>query len=81
MMKKKKTIFWIRILNDTFSVGFWFGDKAQAMIEQSELPESVKNDFRNAKRFNVIRSISIPIFTSIDVENVIQLIDIKLKLK
>ena len=78
-LKKKKTIFWIRILEDTFRVGFWFGDQAEPAILQSELPDPVKTGFLNAKRFNKIRSISIEIQDSGDFENVKRLIDLKVK--
>ena len=80
-LKKKKTIFWIGVLKDTFRVSFWFGDKAEPIIEQSDLPEDVKNDFRNAKRYKIGRGISIVMKNSADVENVLKLIDIKLKIK
>jgi hypothetical protein len=81
VLKKKKTLFWIRVLKDTFRVGFWFGDKAETFIEQSDLSESIKNDFRNAKRFKIGRGISIIMSDYNDVENVIKLIEIKLKVK
>ncbi|MEI6276929.1 MAG: DUF3788 family protein [Prolixibacteraceae bacterium] len=80
-LKKKNTIFWVAILEDTFRVGFYFGDKAEPLIEQSGLPESIKNDFRNAKRFNAIRPVSVVIKGSEDVDVVIQLIELKLKIK
>ena len=80
-MKKEKTIFWIRVLEDTFRIAFYFGDKAEPMIEQSDLPEGIKNDFRNAKRFNTTRGISIEMADPADVDNAIKLIELKLQLK
>ncbi len=76
--QKKKTIFWIRVLKDTFRVGFWFGDKAEHFIEMSSLPATIKNDFKNAKKNKFGRSISIVISDSNDADNVIKLIEIKL---
>lgn len=78
-LKKKKTIFWIRILEDTFRIAFWFGDKEEPVIEQSDLPESIKSGFKNAKRFNKARCIYIDMEDSKDLENVRKLIDLKLK--
>ena len=80
-LKKDKTIFWIKVLEDTFRITFYFGDKAEPIIEQSDLPESIKTDFRNAKRYNTIRGISITMTDSVDADNAIKLIEIKLQLK
>jgi hypothetical protein len=80
-LKKKNTIFWVAVLKDTFRVGFYFGDKAEPMILQSDLPESIKDDFKNAKRYNTIRPISVTMADSSDVDTVIKLIELKLKIK
>lgn len=80
-LKKKNTIFWVAVLKDSFRVGFYFGDKAEPMILQSTLPETIKNDFLNAKRYNTIRPISVTMADSTDVETVIKLIELKLKIK
>ncbi len=80
-LKKGKTIFWIRVLEDTFRIAFYFGDKAEPIFEQSDLPESIKTDFRNAKRFNTTRGISIKMADENDAVNAIKLIELKLKLK
>ena len=76
-LKKKKTIFWIRILNDTFRVAFWFADKLEPIILQSDLPESIKSEYKNAKRFNKSRCIYIDMRGSGDFQNVKKLIDLK----
>jgi hypothetical protein len=80
-IKKKKTIFWISVLNNTFRVTFWLGDKAIPLIEQSDLTEKIKNDFNNAKRYKIGRGIWIIMTENSDVDNVIKLMGIKLKLK
>jgi len=80
-LKKGKTIFWIQVLEDTFRIAFYFGDKAEPIIEQSYLPESIKIDFRNAKRFNTTRGISIEMTDENDVVTAIKLIELKLKIK
>jgi hypothetical protein len=81
MVHKKKTLFWIGILEDTFIVTFWFGDKAEPVIENSDLPASVKDDFRNAKKYGSVRGLSIKMNDNADADNVIKLIAIKSKLK
>ncbi len=79
-LKKNKTIFWIGILDDTFRVSFYLAEKATPLIVQSELTEKIKKDFLNTAG-NKFRSITIKMSDAADAENVIKLIEIKLKLK
>ena len=80
-LKKKKSLFWIQIQKkNSFSIGFPFGDKLEPIIMQSKLPERIKNEFINAKRFNKTRYISIDVQDSKDFENVKKLIELKLSI-
>ena len=78
-IKKKKTIFWIRILDDTFRIAFWFAIKLEPIILESKLPQWIKEDYLNAKTFNKSRSIYIDVKDSKDFENIKTLIDLKIK--
>jgi hypothetical protein len=79
VLKKKYTIFRIHILKkNSFSIAFPFGDKLEPIILQSRLPESIKNDFTAAKRYNATRYISVNVEDSKDLENVKKLIDLKI---
>jgi hypothetical protein len=80
-LRKKKTIYWIGVISDTFRVTFWFGDKAEPAILASSLPESVKQDFLNAKRYGKIRSISIEIRSPEDLQTVLTLVELSVKAK
>jgi hypothetical protein len=81
MVLKKKTIFWLAVMKDTFRVTFYFGDKAEPVIIASNLPESVKDDFLKGKHYGKIRAISTKITGQADVDTITRLIDIKAKLK
>jgi hypothetical protein len=81
MVQKKKTIFWAAVLKDTFRVTFYFGDKAEPLIDASELPKTIKDDFKNGKRYGKIRAASLKMSDLSDVESVKKLIQIKLKIK
>jgi hypothetical protein len=81
MQQKKKTIFWIGVLKDTFRITFYFGNKAEPVIVASNLPVRIKDDFLNGKRFGSIRAISTTITGPGDLENIYKLIDLKTKLK
>ena len=78
-LKKKKTIFWISILEGTFRIAFWFAERLEPNILQSDLPDTMKSEYQNAKTFNKSRCIYIDIQDSGDFQNVKKLIDLKLK--
>jgi len=81
LVQKKKTIFWSALLTDTFRVTFYFGDKAEPLIDASDLQQVVKDDFKSGKRYGKIRAISIKMKDSSDLDTVKKLIDIKTRLK
>jgi len=79
MIRKKKTLFWIGIVNGTFRITFYFGDKAEAAIENSNLPQAMREEFRTSRRFGKIRGITIRVESKTDIENTLKLVDIKVK--
>jgi hypothetical protein len=80
MVYKKKTFFWAAVLDGTFRITFYFGAKAEPIIEESDLPQKMKDEFKTAKSYGLIRGISFLINDSEDVDNVLKLIAIKHKL-
>jgi hypothetical protein len=80
-VRKKKTIFWASLLKDAFRITFYLGNKAESVIENSDLPVSVKEEFKTAKRYGLIRPVTFIIRNEADVDNVLKMIDIKIKLK
>ena len=81
LVQKKKTIFWGGIFEDTFRITFYFGDKAESLIDGSDLPLTIKEGFKTAKRYGLIRAISVKVVDSSDVDSVLKLIVIKHMLK
>ena len=81
LIQKKKTIFWAGILKETFRITFYFGDKAESVIDGSDLPQSIKDGFKTAKKYGLIRAVTIKVNDSSDVDNVLKLIAIKHKIK
>ena len=79
-LRKKKTIYWVGILKDTFRISFYLSDKAEALIEDSTLSENIKEEFRNTKG-SKFRSVTVVMRSAEDLENVLKLIEIKLKIK
>ena len=77
--KKKNTLFRLRIFKrNSFGLAFPFGDKSEPMVLQSELPDIIKHDFIDARRYNSTRYISIEVEEAKDVEIAMKLIDIKI---
>ena len=60
-VRKKKTIFWLSVVEGGFIVTFYFGDKAEPAILDSALSRERKDAFVDGKRYGRIRGISIPI--------------------
>jgi len=81
MIHKKKTIFWAGILTDTFRITFYLGNKAETLIENSDLPQNIKEEFRTAKRYGLIRPVTLIINDKTDIDNVLKMIGIKSKIK
>jgi hypothetical protein len=81
MVNKKKTIFWAGLIPETFRITFYLGNKAESLIENSDLPESVKDEFRTAKKHGLIRPVTFIIQDKTDVDNVLKMIELKSKMK
>lgn len=78
---RKKTIFWISILNDTFRITFFLGGKAESLIAASSLSEALKKDF-SAKEFTgPFRSVTINVEGLHDLDDIEKLIDLKIRQK
>ena len=77
--RKKRTIFWLRPFDGYFCITFWFGDKAAAVVENSDLPTTIKNALKNAKKYKIGRSIQIDVKQPGDVENIKKLMAIKVR--
>ena len=78
---KKKTLFWGGILPGTFRITFYFGNKAEPVIEASTLPAHIKESFRNVKRYGQIRPVTILVGNSDDIDIIFVLLDLKSKIK
>jgi hypothetical protein len=48
---KKRNLFFFTPLDGYFRIGFVFGDKAVAVIENSDLPGDIINELKNARKY------------------------------
>ena len=81
MVHKKKTVFWSSLITGTFRITFYLGNKAESIIENSDLSQNVKEEFKNAKKYGLIRPVSFIIKDGEDVDNVLKMIDLKTRIK
>ena len=79
--RKKKTIFWLSITKGSFRTTFYFTDKAEESILTGPLSAEYKEQFRNGKRYNRIRGITICHTKRKDLEDAKILMEIKLLMK
>lgn len=75
---KKRAIIYLIPCSKHFQAAFVFGDKAVAAVEASLLPESIKDELRQARKYAEGRGIRLPVKNKTDVKNIKKLIDIKL---
>ncbi|MFC2088657.1 DUF3788 domain-containing protein [Calditrichota bacterium] len=74
---KKRNLFFFTPYKDFFRMTFVFGDKAVAAVEQSDLPEDIKETLRSARKYMEGRGLSIEVKNRDDLENVKKMLEIK----
>lgn len=78
---KRRAILYLLPRHDFFKVGFVFGDKAVAAIQQSSVADRIKSEIEQAKKYAEGRGIRIDILNESPLADIEQLIDIKLTVK
>ena len=77
--RKSKTIFWLSVWKKAFKITFYLSDKAEALIDQSDIADDLKEQFKNGKRYGKIRGLTITFRKKKDIEYAESLIAIRLK--
>lgn len=79
LLKAKRNIMFVVPFDGYFIVAFIFGDKAVGQVLESDLPEEIKTELQNAKKYMEGRIINITITQDTkNVDDIIRLIEIKL---
>lgn len=76
---KKRNLFFLGPRDGFFIITFVFGDKAVDTVKESDFPKELIDDLVNSKKYMEGRVLRIEVMKKKDVENVIKLIDIKVK--
>ena len=74
----KRNVLFIVPCDKYFRTAFTFGDKAADLVFNCELPEMIKKDLFEAKKYAEGRTIQIDVKNKSDFENILKLIQIKL---
>ncbi len=81
VQRKKKTVFWLSIVKDSFRTTFYFPDKAKNILLKSTISDALKEQYKEGKNYGKIRGITINYKNKKDVEDAKALMNIKLSLK
>jgi hypothetical protein len=78
MYTKKRNVLFVVPCDKYFRVAFTFGEKASDLVFKSKLPDSIKRNLFEAKKYAEGRTIQIEVKTVRDVDNILEMIKIKL---
>lgn len=78
MFNKKRNVLFIIPCKDHFRTAFTLGDKAIDTLRISELPDFIKYEFINAKKFSEGRTVQLEVRTEQQYKYILDLITIKL---
>ena len=75
--RKKKTVFWLSVIEGTFRITAYFTDKAAGAIRASALSAPLKEQFERGRSSGKLRGITIVFETKRDVEDARTLVALK----
>ena len=79
VLRKKRNLFFCIPVKDGFQIAFTFGDNPVCAVESSDLPEEIKEELKNARKYAEGRGLRIDVKSVRDVENIRKLVEIKVK--
>lgn len=81
IVRKKKTVCWISVIKNNFLMTFYFTDRVEPLLAESNISDELKIQFDSAKYYNKIRGLTITFNNKKDLDYAKILLDIKLKVK
>ncbi len=78
---KKKTVFWLSLIDDTFRITFYFGGKAESLISGSTLSGSIRKEFLEKEHTGPFRPVTIRVTGVSDLDDIYKLVELKIKHK
>lgn len=77
MLLGKRNLFFFAPQNGWFQIGFVFGEKAVGAVEKSGIPDRMKKELRESKKYMEGRGLRVDVRSPEDVDAVVTLADIK----
>ena len=78
LLRKQRNLFFLTPLEGHFRLSFIFGEKAVTAIEDSDVPQEIIEELRQARKYAEGRGVSLFVQTPEDVEAVKTMVAIKL---
>ena len=66
--KKKKTICWVSVYEGSFSTTFYFTDRVEELLRDTELKQEYLEQFSSAKKYGKIKPLTVHILEPADLE-------------
>ncbi|HNX57667.1 MAG TPA: DUF3788 family protein [Spirochaetota bacterium] len=80
--RKKKTVFWMSVVEDAFRVTFYFNAKNEHVVNESPLiPAELKKTFRESGAGKKYKAMTVEVRSNGDVDTVMTLAGLKLRCK
>lgn len=78
LFSKKRNIIFIVPCQGYFMAAFTLGDKAVALVDESDISDDIKEQFKNAKKYMEGRTINFDIKNEGDLDNALKLVQVKM---
>jgi hypothetical protein len=78
--KKKKTICWVSCYEGSFKTTFYFADKVEELLRNSDLTQEFLEQFADAKKYGNVRPLTVDVVEAADLEMTKILIPIREKI-
>ena len=78
---KKKTVFWLSVWDRYFKTGFFFTEKNCPGVENLNIDDNIKADFKNNKHIGRLIPLSIDINRRDQIDDLLKIIEYKKSLK
>jgi hypothetical protein len=79
MMRGKRNLFFFGPRDGAFTVTFVFGDRAVEAVQRSGIPDSLKRELLESKKYVEGRGLPVAVKSRADVETVLELVGIKIR--
>ncbi|POY40688.1 hypothetical protein C3L50_04095 [Flavobacterium alvei] len=78
---KKKTFFWLSVWDGYFKIGFYFAEKNSSEIENLDIANTIKEDFKVSKKIGKLIPLAISMNRKEQITDVLKIIEYKKNLK